>query len=67
MSVQRVEMNGVVILVGPDAAEVGVAARQAEARGERVGVLVGSLDDPGLSPALDEMAAELYGRDDPNL
>lgn len=67
MSLQRVEVHGAVILVGSDAGEVGAAVREAEARGERVGALIGSPEDPGFWPALDEMAHELYGRDDPNL
>lgn len=67
MSLQRVEVNGAVIVVGPDAAEVGAAVREAADRGERVDALVGSPEDPGFRPALDEMADELYGRDDPNL
>jgi hypothetical protein len=65
-SIQRVEVRGAVIVVGPDAAEVGAAVREAEGRGERVGALVGSPEDPGFWPALDEMAEELYGLDDSN-
>ena len=67
MSLQRIEVNGAVIVVGADAGEVGAAVREAADRGERVGALIGSPEDPGFWPALDEMAAELYGRDDANL
>ncbi len=59
--IERVEADGVVVIVGPDAAEVGSAVRAAIARGERVGAFIGSADDPGFADALDEMRAELYG------
>jgi hypothetical protein len=65
-SIQRVEVHGAVIVVGSDAAEVGAAVREAEGRGERVGALIGSPEDPGFWPALDEMADELYGLDHRN-
>lgn len=60
--IQRVEVDGVVVIVGPDAAEVGTAVREATARGGRVGAFIGSADDPAFAAALDEMRAELYGQ-----
>ena len=65
-TVRRVEVDGAVIVVGPDAADVGAALREGLARGERVGALVGSPEDPEVQRALDEMVAELYGSDDGN-
>lgn len=59
--VQRVEAAGVVVLVGPDAAEVGAAVREAVSRGERVGALVGRPEDPEVRSALAEMVDELSG------
>jgi hypothetical protein len=59
--IERVEADGVVVIVGADAAEVGTAVRAAIARGERVGAFIGSADDPGFGAALDEMRAELSG------
>lgn len=62
--IQRVEVDGAVIVVGPDATEVGATVRDAEAHGERVGALIGSMEDPAFRGALDEMAEELYGLGD---
>jgi hypothetical protein len=59
--IERVEVDGAVVIVGADAAEVGAAVREAEARGERVGAFVGSVEDPAFRAALDEMLGELYG------
>jgi hypothetical protein len=59
--IERVEAGDAVVLVGPDATEVGEAVRAALARGERVGAVVGSPDDPDIRAAIDEMLAELYG------
>jgi hypothetical protein len=64
--VVRVDVPGAAIVVGPDAAEVGAAVREAVARGERIGALVGQPGDPEVQRALDEMAEELYGSDDAN-
>ncbi len=64
--IQRVEVDGAVVLVGPDATEVGAAVRDAADRGERVGVMIGSTDDPAFQAALDEMVEELYGLGDSN-
>ena len=64
--IERVDVDGAVIIVGADAAEVGAAVREATARGERVGAFIGSRDDPAFAPALDEMVAELYGLDGGN-
>jgi hypothetical protein len=65
-ALRRVEVNGVVVVVGPDAAEVGAAIREAAARGERVGALVGSPEDAEVLAALADMVDELYGVDDGN-
>jgi len=62
--IRRVEVDGAVVLVGPDADEVGRAVRAAAARGERVGAMIGSMDDPEFQHALDEMVEELYGLGD---
>jgi hypothetical protein len=62
--IQRLELEGAVIVVGPDAAEVGAAVLDAHAHGERVGAFVGSPDDPAVQAALDEMVEELYGLGD---
>jgi hypothetical protein len=64
--IRRVEVEGAVIVVGPDANEVGEAVRAAVAQGERVGALIGSMDDPAFQRALDEMVEELYGLGDSN-
>jgi hypothetical protein len=64
--IRRVEVEGAVIVVGPDAAEVGEAVRAATAQGERVGALIGSMDDPAFRQALDEMVEELYRLGDAN-
>ena len=64
--IQRVDVDGAVIVVGPDANEVGMAVRQAQERGERVGAMIGSMDDPAFQAALDEMVEELYGLGDSN-
>lgn len=62
--IQRVEVDGAVIVVGPDADEVGAAVRDAVAHGERVGAMIGSVEDPAFQAALDEMVEELYGLGD---
>lgn len=62
--IQKLEVEGAVIVVGPDAAEVGAAVREAAAHGERVGALIGSTEDPAFQRALDEMVEELYGLGD---
>jgi ABC-type sugar transport system substrate-binding protein len=59
--IERVEAGDAVVLVGPDATEVGEAVRAALARGERVGAVVGSPDDPDVRAAFAEMLAELFG------
>ncbi len=59
--IERVEVEGVVLIVGADATEVGAAVRAATTRGERVGAFIGSAEDPAFAVALDEMRAELYG------
>jgi hypothetical protein len=64
--IQRVDVDGAVIVVGPDANEVGMAVREAQERGERVGAMIGSMDDPAFQAALDEMVEELYGLGDSN-
>lgn len=64
--IQRVQVDGAVIVVGPDASEVGEAVRAAAAHGERVGALIGSMEDPAFQRALDEMVEELYGLGDSN-
>ena len=64
--IQRVNVDGAVIVIGPDATEVGVAVRAAAERGERVGAMIGSIDDPAFQTALDEMVEELYGLGDSN-
>lgn len=58
--IERLETNGAVILVGPDAAEVGEAVRTATGP-ERVAGLIGSPDDPRVRAALEEMRDELFG------
>jgi hypothetical protein len=65
-AVRRVEADGVVVVVGADAAEVGSAIREAAARGERVGALVGSPEDAEVLAALADMVEELYGVPDEN-
>jgi hypothetical protein len=62
--IKRVEVDGAVIVVGPDATEVGAAVREAAAHGERVGAMIGSTEDPAFQAALDEMVEELYGLGD---
>jgi hypothetical protein len=57
--IERLETAGAVILVGPDAAEVGEAVRAATGV-ERVAGLIGSPDDPRVRAALDEMRRELF-------
>ena len=64
--IQRLEVEGGAVLVGPDPAEVGAAVREATARGDQVGAFIGSVDDPGFQAALDEMIEELYGLGDSN-
>ena len=64
--IQRVDVDGAVIVVGPDANEVGMAVREAQERGERVGAMIGSMDDPAFQAALDEMVEELCGLGDSN-
>jgi hypothetical protein len=64
--IQRLDVDGAVIVVGPDAGEVGAAVRDAAERGERVGAMIGSMDDPAFQAALDEMVEELYGLGDSN-
>jgi hypothetical protein len=64
--IQRLEVDGAAVLVGPDPAEVGAAVREATERGDRVGAFIGSVDDPGFQHALDEMIEELYGLGDSN-
>jgi hypothetical protein len=58
--IERLEADGAVILVGPDAAEVGQAVRAATGPA-RVAGLIGSPDDPRVRDALDEMRRELFG------
>ena len=60
--IERLETDGAVIVVGPDATEVGEAVRAAT--GERVAGLIGSPDDPRVRAALDEMRRELFGPGD---
>jgi len=60
--IERLETDGAVIVVGPDATEVGEAVRAAT--GERVAGLIGSTDDPRVRAALDEMRRELFGTAD---
>ena len=62
--IRRVEVDGAVVLVGADAAEVGADVRAAIERGERAGALIGSEDDPAVPAALAEMVDELYGTGD---
>ena len=62
--IQRLELDGAVIVVGPDAAEVGAALRDTTGDYERVGAFIGSPDDPAVQAALDEMVEELYGLGD---
>lgn len=57
--IERLETDGAVIVVGPDATEVGEAVRAAT--GARVAGLIGSTDDPRVRAALDEMRRELFG------
>jgi hypothetical protein len=59
--IQRVEVDGAVLIVGADSAEVGAAVRAATASGERVGAFIGSVEDPAFAAALAEMRGELYG------
>jgi hypothetical protein len=56
--IERVEAGEAVVLVGPDATELGEAVRAMVARGERVGAVVGEPDDPTVQA---EMLAELFG------
>jgi hypothetical protein len=65
-AVRRFEVNGAVVVVGADAAEVGSAIREAAARGERVGALVGSPEDAEVLAVLADMVDELYRSDDRN-
>jgi hypothetical protein len=58
--IERLETSDAVIVVGPDAAEVGEAVRGAKGP-ERVAGLIGSPDDPRVQAALDEMRRELFG------
>jgi hypothetical protein len=58
--IERVDAGDAVVLVGPDATEVGEAVRDARARGERVGAVVGSPGDPEVRAAVTEMLSELY-------
>ena len=64
--IERIEVDGAVIFVGADAAEVGAAVRAATATGRQVGAFVGSKDDPAFRGAVDEMLEELYGLGDTN-
>ena len=64
--IERVEVDGAVIVVGSDATEVGVAVREAVAQGERVAAMIGSTEDPTFRAALDEMVEELFGSGDAN-
>jgi tryptophan synthase alpha subunit len=64
--IERIEVDGAVILVGADAIEVGVAVQQAVAQGERVAAMIGSTDDPAVRAALDEMLDELFKPGDAN-
>jgi hypothetical protein len=59
--IERVDAGDAVVLVGPDATEVGEAVRAALARGERVGAIVGSPGDPEVRAVVAEMLGELYG------
>jgi hypothetical protein len=58
--IERVDAGDAVVLVGPDATEVGDGVREALTRGERVGAVVGSPDDTDVRAAIAEMLAELY-------
>jgi hypothetical protein len=64
--IERVEVDGAVVVVGSDANEVGTAVRELAACGERVGAMIGSVDDPEFQAALEEMVEELYGLGDSN-
>ena len=59
--IERVVAGEAVVLVGPDATELGEAVRAMVARGERVGAVVGEPDDPTVQAAVAEMLAELFG------
>jgi hypothetical protein len=59
--IERVEAGEAVVLVGPDATELGEVVRAMVARGERVGAVVGEPDDPTVQAAVAEMLAELFG------
>ena len=61
--IERLETDDAVIVVGPDASEVGEAVRAATGA-ERVAGLIGSPDDPRVRAALDEMRQELFGTTD---
>ena len=59
--IERVEAGEAVVLVGPDADEIGETVRAIVARGERVGAVVGDPADPGVQAAVAEMLTELFG------
>jgi hypothetical protein len=59
--IERVDAGDLVLLVGPDATEVGEAVRAAVARGDRVAVVVGEPGDVEVRAAVAEMRAELSG------
>jgi hypothetical protein len=59
--IERVVSGEAVVLVGPDANELGEEVRAMVARGERVGAVVGEPDDPTVQAAVAEMVAELFG------
>jgi hypothetical protein len=59
--IERVVAGDAIVLVGPDATELGEAVRAMVARGERVGAVVGDPEDPGVQAAVAEMLTELFG------
>ncbi len=61
--IERVDAGPAVVLIGPDATEVGEAVRAAVARGERVAAVVGDPDDPEVRATVAEMVTEALRRD----
>jgi hypothetical protein len=59
--IERIAAGDALVLVGPDADQLGREVRAMVARGERVGAVVGDPGDPGVQAAVAEMLAELYG------
>ena len=59
--IERVVAGEAVVLVGPDATELGEVVRSMVARGERVGAVVGEPDDPTVQAAVAEMLSEVFG------